>query len=957
MNRIERKLLVRNALLGLCIIFAMLVISHLGGIDSLERWFYDLRAQTCQFSQPTPTNQLVHLDIDDSTLDAMDAWPWPRQKLAQIVDELKLASAKVIAFDVLFTEPQLTRLVQDPNSNTTQKIEDDRLFAKAIKDSKCSLLSVGVTIDEFKVDQTRLKKQARQLIHENIAIERDAFVLQIKQSPLFTKHAHQVINLDTLFIHTRQAVLFAKASELLKVSPKANFLLARQAILPHLDVNFIGKSPLLNTLTKQFDRARSMYAVDRYASHHRALDLPASLANPELPPIAILSEAAMGAGFVNYIPDADGVVRSVPLTVFDGQKALPQLGLALACAYMDVHPRDIRYLKNHIQIPKPDGSVISLPIRHEYISSLNQKVQYLFDIPWFGPAGKWEYMYDPQQMHAAQHLPVNAVYQIFEFGQNLTQNNLQIDKAISMILDDDVPNKLKLNPDLGKAYRLTQKDADDVLARTQMIAKLKADAFVAAVYADFVQLKADELNKDDRYFQTTLLDAYRAMDQAMQKNQQWLKQIADARETLKQKIAGKAVIIGWTGTATLADFVQTPLHHKCPGVVVHGTIFNAIMTGESWTRAPEVLNVVMILFMGIIATAWVALLSPVWALIGCLGIASLYLGINGFILFDQMNLIVKVAGPSLVVGLVWAGCTLNRFVVERTERARITRRFSSYVDPALVNYVINNPDTARLDGELKHMTVVFTDLAGFTTLTEKLREATVPILNEYMGLMVPIIRKHSGYVNKFLGDGMMFFYAAPLDNPNHAHDAVQTALELQHAMIDFNRKLHAQDLPQVSVRIGISTGDMVVGDAGSEDASDYTVLGDSVNLAARLESANKYTGTRILINDTCRNQLADTFLFRPVGKLQVVGKSESIMTYEPLCRTADAEGRHQQAVSLSTSIMAQFEAGHFESCHQAIQAYENKLGQDKFSRFYQRQCEHHQQHQEDFNGCIVLNAK
>jgi adenylate cyclase len=253
--------------------------------------------------------------------------------------------------------------------------------------------------------------------------------------------------------------------------------------------------------------------------------------------------------------------------------------------------------------------------------------------------------------------------------------------------------------------------------------------------------------------------------------------------------------------------------------------------------------------------------------------------------------------------------------------------------------------------------VVFTDLAGFTTLSEKLRERTVPILNEYMGLMVPIIRRHTGYVNKFLGDGMMFFYAAPLDNPNHATDAVQTALELQFAMIDFNRRLHEQDLPQVSVRIGISTGNMVVGDAGSEDASDYTVLGDSVNLAARLESANKYTGTAILINDTCKQHLPDTYLLRPVGKLQVVGKSESIMTWEPLCVAAEASNWQHQTVELSQTIVEQFETGNFESCLAAILAYEEALGSDKFSRFYQRQCEHHQAAPENFNGCIVLEAK
>lgn len=957
MSHLERKLLIRNALLGLAICLGMVAANRLGWIEPLERWCYDLRAQQCQYSQSTPTDQLVHLDIDDSTLQAIGAWPWPRQVLANVIDELTVAQAKVIALDVVFPEPQETRVILDDAGDPVGKIEDDKLLANALAQNRHSLLSVAVTVEKDDAETALLQKTARDLVASDLTMEREDFEQQLRKAKAFKNNANITTNLDTLFIHTRQQVLYDLSAKLLNDETNADFMHARQVILPHLDVNLIGGSPLLNTLARQFDRARSMHAIHRYATPLSQLQQSAVDVQPQLPPIALLSESALGAGFVTYLPDGDGVVRSIPLTVFDGNKALPQLGLAMACGYLGVHPRDIRFHAQHVEIPLPNGKVIILPVRQQYVSSVNRQMRYLYDVPWFGPVDRWEYMYDPLHMQTSGHLPLDAVYRITRYRKQIATNNRQIDKAISIVLDDDAPNKLKLNPDLGKSYRASLPEDSDTQARRNMIAKLKADEFVAAVYADFVKLKPEDLSEDDRYFRMALMDAYRAMDEAVEKNQQWEKQIIDTRALLKQQIAGKAVVIGWTGTAAIADFVQTPLHHKCPGVVVHGAIFNAILTGESWTRSPMAVNIAVVVIMGLIATALVATLSPMWALAGCLGIAGLYFGINGLILFDRMNLIVEAASPLLTIALVWSGCTLNRFVVERTERARITRRFSSYVDPALVNYVINNPDTARLDGELKEMTVVFTDLAGFTTLSEKLRERTVPILNEYMGLMVPIIRKYSGYVNKFLGDGMMFFYAAPLDNQDHATDAVRTALELQHAMIGFNQKLHSQDLPQVAVRIGISTGNMVVGDAGSEDASDYTVLGDSVNLGARLESANKYTGTAILINDNCKQHLGDTFLLRPVGKLQVVGKSESIMTWEPLCLHDQATDRQQQIARLSATIVESFAAGEFEKCFTAIGEYENALAPDKFSAFYHRQCTRHQEHPEDFNGCIVLEAK
>lgn len=952
----ERKLLIRNALLGLSICLGMVAANAMGWIESLERWCYDVRAQYCQYDQQPPTDQLIHLYIDDSTLQAIGAWPWPRQVLAEVIDELSLAKAKVIAMDVVFPEPQLPRLLQDTQDKLV-KIEDDKLLAQALADSGKSLLSVAVDIQNANDNQAVLKHAATKLIENNLTITREDFEEQLRHSPVYRQIKNLAVNIDSLFIRVRQQVLFERSAALLKQHPGVDFLKAREMILPHLDINLIGGSPLINTLEKQFDRARSMHALHRYATPLSQIQQSAVRVQPQLPPIALLSESAMGAGFVTYLPDADGVVRSVSLAVYDGQKILPQLGLALACGYLGVHPRDIRFTDDHVEIPKPDGTVIMLPVREQQVKAVNRQIRYWYDVPWFGPADQWQYMYDPMRMQSMQHLPVDAVYRIARYHQQIATNNQQIDKAISIVLDDDAEHKLKLNPDLGRSYRNSQPDSNDSAARQAMVAKLKADDFVSAVYADFEKLKPEDLSSDDRYFRQALIDAYRAMDAGIEKNNQWEEQIVNARLKLKQQIAGKAVIIGWTGTAAIADFVQTSLHHKCPGVVVHGAIFNAILTNESWFGVHPSVNIIIILILGLAATILAARLSPIWALAGCLGISSLYLGFNGLVLFDKMNLIVEAASPILTVGLVWSGCTLNRFIVERTERARITRRFSSYVDPALVNYVINNPDTARLDGELKEMTVVFTDLAGFTTLSEKLRERTVPILNEYMGLMVPIIRNYSGYVNKFLGDGMMFFYAAPLDNPNHATDAVRTSLELQHAMIDFNRRLHQQDLPTVAVRIGISTGNMVVGDAGSEDASDYTVLGDSVNLGARLESANKYTGTAILINDTCKEHLGDTFLLRPVGKLQVVGKSESIMTWEPLCLFDNADERQQKIAALAKPIVDHFAAGDFDLCLAAISEYGDALGSDKFSQFYQRQCQRHMENPDDFNGCIVLEAK
>ncbi len=184
--------------------------------------------------------------------------------------------------------------------------------------------------------------------------------------------------------------------------------------------------------------------------------------------------------------------------------------------------------------------------------------------------------------------------------------------------------------------------------------------------------------------------------------------------------------------------------------------------------------------------------------------AALSLGIsyflfNWYLLFDFSQLIVGIAGPAIAMLLTWISCQLVEFLVEKLERVRITPPVRTYVDPALVNYLVEHPDENVTDGQEREMTVVFTDLAGFTTISEKLKEKVVPLLNEYLGLMVTIIRKHNGYVNKFLGDGIMFFYNAPRPNPNHAADAVATVLEMQEKLIAFNEGLIRRGLPAITI--------------------------------------------------------------------------------------------------------------------------------------------------------------
>src|SRR3954451_13379404 len=177
--------------------------------------------------------------------------------------------------------------------------------------------------------------------------------------------------------------------------------------------------------------------------------------------------------------------------------------------------------------------------------------------------------------------------------------------------------------------------------------------------------------------------------------------------------------------------------------------------------------------------------------------------------------------------------------------------------------------------------------------------------------MVTIMRRHRGFMNQLMGDGIMFSYGAPEENPSHAIDAVTTVLEMQVEMIDLNRELAEEGLPQLTVRGGVSTGKGVVGDSGGAGAFDYTCLGDTTNFGARLESANKYTGTKNLISARTAELLDERFLLRPVALLQVAGKTQPVMTFEPLIAAEHATDEHRRIAALTREMVDHYQASRF----------------------------------------------
>jgi adenylate cyclase len=342
----------------------------------------------------------------------------------------------------------------------------------------------------------------------------------------------------------------------------------------------------------------------------------------------------------------------------------------------------------------------------------------------------------------------------------------------------------------------------------------------------------------------------------------------------------KLVFVGMTGTG-LSDAFETPFSRgNMPGMQVHAGVADDILSkrfireGGSGARLATV--AASSIAVGLIAT----ILAAFWAtgvvvlLLVALGWIATMLFANGY----WMNLSQPVLASSVAL---FGGVSYQYFVVGR-EKRKMKRLFGQYVSKDVYEQLVANPSLARLGGQRREMTVLFSDIRGFTTVTERGQpEEIVGMLNEYFTRMVDIVFRHRGTVDKFVGDMVMALFGAPLDDPDHADHAVEAALEMIAELVELNQGWKAQGrFAELDIGVGVNTGIMIAGNIGSDAIMSYTVIGDAVNLGSRLESLNKQYGTRIIVSDATRRALKGRYLYRPLGEVVVKGKTEPVAIFE-----------------------------------------------------------------------------
>lgn len=407
----------------------------------------------------------------------------------------------------------------------------------------------------------------------------------------------------------------------------------------------------------------------------------------------------------------------------------------------------------------------------------------------------------------------------------------------------------------------------------------------------------------------------------------------------KGEFEGKIVLVGATAIG-IYDMRNTPFSPVYPGLEIHATIIDNVITGQFLSR-PRWGLIVDFVAIIVLSSIMVLIIPRTSAFKGSIFSLSSILGYSIFncLLFWKQGFWVNMVYPVLDGLSVYILLTVYRYITEEKEKKKIRSAFSYYVAPAVVNEMLKNPEKLKLGGDKKELTVLFSDIRGFTSISEKMDpEELVKLLNEYLTEMTNIVFKHGGTLDKYMGDAIMAIYGAPLDQEDHAHRACSTALDMLKTLEVLNQKWEKEGKNRLGIGIGINTGFMMVGNMGSSQRFDYTVMGDAVNLGSRLEGANKSYMTNILISETTYEKVKEDFLCLEVDSVRVKGKALPVKVYTILGKPGEVPESILRAKELFEKALSDYKRQDWDSASAGFMEVLRIAPELKVSEVYLQRC-------------------
>jgi adenylate cyclase len=405
-----------------------------------------------------------------------------------------------------------------------------------------------------------------------------------------------------------------------------------------------------------------------------------------------------------------------------------------------------------------------------------------------------------------------------------------------------------------------------------------------------------------------------------------------------EEFEDKIVFVGGSAVG-LHDIMHTPLSSRTPGVEIHVTLAGNLLEDSFLRPVGTALTVALVLLYALLSAIGFMQRRVTLQLLLPLSLIALHV-LAAYLAFD-CNWVLDMVAP--VSGVLLSGlcCLAYVSVTEGRDKRRVRRMLSQYVSPAVLAEVVDHYDEhIRAEvGTSEEMTILFSDIRGFTTISEGYPpEEVVAILNRYLSVETDAILGYDGTLDKFIGDAIMAFWGAPIRVPDHARRAVLAALDMQHRGEVLNRELAAEGRPILRTGIGLHTGSVVLGNIGSERKLDYTVIGDNVNLASRVEGLTSHYHCPVLISETTRAAVGDDVICARVDRVQVKGKERAIDIWRPLAGPDDSQEQQEQAVRIRDATEAAWTAYLQRDWTGALSCWESLPEDDPVRRIFVERC-------------------
>lgn len=403
-------------------------------------------------------------------------------------------------------------------------------------------------------------------------------------------------------------------------------------------------------------------------------------------------------------------------------------------------------------------------------------------------------------------------------------------------------------------------------------------------------------------------------------------------------LKGKVAFVG-TSAAGLKDIRATPLDQIFPGVEVHANVLENLLR-DDFLREPELyknLEVLLVLFMGLVATVLLAWTGALWSLLP-LGLCVGGMWYGSFWTLRQQGIFLSPLVPTLTLVVIFAVLTLLKFWREESQKRFFHQAFSQYVSKAVVEQIVKSPDKLSLSGEEREVSILFSDIRSFTTMSEQLTPHQVSeLLQAYFTPMTMQIIRTDGTLDKFIGDAIMAFWNAPLNTKEHQYKSVSSALGMHEALKKLNIEFMQRFNLELQIGVGLHCGTVRVGNMGSKDLFDYTIIGDSVNLASRLEGLTKYYGLGVIASENIRNACRDGELyFQEVDTVRVKGKALPIVIYAPYAEQDRAI--YAEELQLYDKGMRLYKAQDFQGAMDVFGSLRKEYRDLKLYALYQERC-------------------